>query len=359
MAVNHGVRRSGLLLPQPLLLPLGVSSWYFPTVTSTPTVALTGSAQESSPSVSSYCSSPSRTPRTLRTDGKRAVRCQSAHSLILDIIALLVISILMIASFFLWEHHVEKRTTRPPLMRLALWTRAKGKLAATYFIGGISWMGFSTMFYSATLFYQQVQMTGTIGAMLRFMPTTISGLLCNILVAKIVHIVPNQILICVGIAATGLSNIFFAIAPRDAYYWRLPFNAMWLTVLGADFLMAVGSIFVSTLALPEEQSVAGALFQTLVQLGGALGLAFVSVVQTSLQHKALANGADPVDALLKGLHGAFWFAAGASFTAFAIAAVVLRDMGKPGTPNRKAASTRTTDSEATAAETEKQVEAKV
>lgn len=32
---------------------------------------------------------------------------------------------------------------------------------------------------------------------------------------------------------------------------------MWMSVLGADFLMAVGSVFVSTLALPEEQSVAG------------------------------------------------------------------------------------------------------
>lgn len=60
----------------------------------------------------------------------------------------------MIAGFFCWEHYVETRTTRPPLMRLGLWTRARGKLAATYLIGGISWMGFTTMFYNATLFYQ-------------------------------------------------------------------------------------------------------------------------------------------------------------------------------------------------------------
>lgn len=71
-----------------------------------------------------------------------------------DIIALLIISVFMIAGFFGWEHYVEARTTRPPLMRLGLWTRARGKLAATYLIGGISWMGFTTMFYNATLFYQ-------------------------------------------------------------------------------------------------------------------------------------------------------------------------------------------------------------
>lgn len=256
---------------------------------------------------------------------------------VVDIIALIIISVLLIAAFFVWEHHVEKRTTRPPLMSLALWTRSKGKLAAVYLIGGISWMGFTTFFYNTTLFYQEVQGTGVIGAMLRFLPTCICGVLCNILVAKIVHLIPGQILIIIGIACTGLANVFFAISPANAYYWRLPFNAMWMAVLGADFLMAVGSIFVSTLALPSEQSVAGALFQTLVQLGGALGLAFVGVVQTSLQRKAEARGVEPVAALLEGLHGSFWFAAGASFASMLIAAIVLKKMGRYGQKKKSVA----------------------
>lgn len=45
-------------------------------------------------------------------------------------------------------------------MRIALWTRAKGRLAATYLVGGITWMGFATIFYSATLFYEQVRQLG-------------------------------------------------------------------------------------------------------------------------------------------------------------------------------------------------------
>lgn len=111
-------------------------------------------------------------------------------------------------------------------------------------------------------------MTGTIGAMLRFIPCCVSGLLCNVLVAKVIHLVPGQLLICIGIAATGLANVFFAISPRDAIYWGLPFNAMWMVVLGADFLMAVGSVFVSTLALPEEQSVAGGEWFGMGESGG-------------------------------------------------------------------------------------------
>jgi hypothetical protein len=59
-----------------------------------------------------------------------------------DIIALLIISVLLVSSFFFWEYHVTYRTTRQPLMRLALWTRAKGRLAAVYFIGFVAFMGF-------------------------------------------------------------------------------------------------------------------------------------------------------------------------------------------------------------------------
>lgn len=110
---------------------------------------------------------------------------------------------------------------------------------------------------------------------------------------------------------------------------------MWMVVTGADFLMAVGSVFVSTLALPEEQSVAGAVFQTLVQLGGALGLAFVGVVQSSVMRREAAKGADYITSLLKGLHGAFWFGAGTSFAALIIAVVVLRGMGTYGGKTKK------------------------
>ncbi len=73
---------------------------------------------------------------------KTGCKCDVIPWLKPDIIALLIISILLIAAFFLWERHVINNTSRPPLMRLQLWTRAKGRLAAMYFIGFVSWMGF-------------------------------------------------------------------------------------------------------------------------------------------------------------------------------------------------------------------------
>jgi hypothetical protein len=136
-------------------------------------------------------------------------------------------------------------------------------------------------------------------------------------------------------------------------YWKMPFNAMWMAVLGADLyvpfhlsfassifsdqinkltpsLMATGSIFVAALALPEEQSVAGAVFQTLVQLGGSFGLAFTTLINVAISRKSLDAGKSAAVARLDGLHAAFWLGAGCSFGALILAMVMLRGMGAIG-----------------------------
>jgi MFS family permease len=124
----------------------------------------------------------------------------------------------------------------------------------------------------------------------------------------------------------------------------MPFNAMWMAVLGADLyvpqlllhqvlinsLMATGSIFVAALALPEEQSVAGAVFQTLVQLGGSFGLAFTTLINVAISQKSLDAGKSTEVARLDGLHAAFWLGAGCSFGALILAMVMLRGMGAIG-----------------------------
>lgn len=104
----------------------------------------------------------------------------------------------------------------------------------------------------------------------------------------------------------------------------------------------------AALALPEEQSVAGgepdpfflqrlweltdivAVNQTMLQLGGAFGLALTSVIAASYNQKSLDAGVPELDARLNGIHAAFWLGAGCSFTALAIAAVMLRGMGTIG-----------------------------
>lgn len=60
-----------------------------------------------------------------------------------------------------------------------------------------------SLFFHATLFYQEVQGYDAIQAMLRFLPTAVSGILCNVLVAYLVAVVPTQWIICTGLLSTG------------------------------------------------------------------------------------------------------------------------------------------------------------
>lgn len=82
--------------------------------------------------------------------------CKSAlllqgHIDVVDIIFLLIVGFGCTASFFFWEHYIQTKTTRPPLMRLQLWTRAKGRLATVYMIGFVSWMGFVVCLHATPL----------------------------------------------------------------------------------------------------------------------------------------------------------------------------------------------------------------
>jgi hypothetical protein len=156
---------------------------------------------------------------------------------------------------------------------------------------------------------------------LRFLPTSVSGLACNILIAFLVPHVTGQILLCVGAVMTAIAPLLYAVIKPGAIFWTNEFWAMILCVAGADFGVAVGLIFVSKLSLSSEHSSAGGLFQTALQVGNAFGTAIATLVYTSIAQKkveqsssvvenVVSHGEYPPDALLPGLKSGFWTSCG-------------------------------------------------
>lgn len=70
----------------------------------------------------------------------------------------------------------------------------------------------------------------------------------------------------IGTLATGFANIFFALVDPSQSYWAYGFPSSILCVIGADFVFAGGTLFIAKVSLPDEQSVSGALFQTMSQV---------------------------------------------------------------------------------------------
>ncbi len=69
-----------------------------------------------------------------------------------DIIALLIVGVIFVAAFLYWQHYLEKQLddpsvpkskwNPPPLMRLSLWTRAKGRVAVMMTVAFLQWCCF-------------------------------------------------------------------------------------------------------------------------------------------------------------------------------------------------------------------------
>lgn len=69
-----------------------------------------------------------------------------------------------------------------------------------------------------------------------------------------------------GTTCTASANIFFAVVKPSESYWAYGLPSAILSVFGADFVFSAGTLFIAKVALPHEQSVAGALFQTMTQV---------------------------------------------------------------------------------------------
>ena len=154
--------------------------------------------------------------------------------------------------------------------------------------------------------------------MVRLLPMSVTGVTCNVIIALVVAHVPLVILVgassssplarcpnapapapaVIGTLLTGVACLLFAVIDPAATYWAFGFPAAVLTVFGADFVFSTGTLFTAKSCRPHEQSLGGAVFQTVTQIGSAFGLAISTVVfnatLSSSETAALGGGGGDV-----------------------------------------------------------------
>ncbi|GAA5856953.1 hypothetical protein JCM9279_005028 [Rhodotorula babjevae] len=258
---------------------------------------------------------------------------------------LLVVSILLFVVFWLWERHLEYGTDRHPLMHTAIWM--KGRFAVVQLIGALGWSSFASYMFFCSLSFQDYMQLKPILATVRFLPSSVTGFILNAVVAILASRVPAQILIAIGALGTGLAPLLFAVQDYADPYWQWQFPAMILSVFGADFIFACGILYVSQVAGPGHQALAGSIFNMSTQIGTGIGLAISTVVQSRVTKKAVEdlgqvydpNGAStPLEAIHKGLNAAFYTCAGFAFLATIISVTCLYGIGKVGHRDEKPSS---------------------
>ncbi|CAL1716634.1 unnamed protein product [Somion occarium] len=267
------------------------------------------------------------------------------------IIALLVVGVVLTTAFFVWQWYLERpsvretysRWTPPPLMKISLWSRGNGRFAAMQCIVFFLMCAFQSWLLWTVLYYETYQNYTPVLSMIRMLPMIPAGILCNIFIGLLVGKIPGVVLIAIGCLCTGIAGLLFALINPAASYWAFGFPAAVLTVVGADFVFAGGSLFVAKLALPHEQSLAGGLFQTMAQLGIAFGLAITTIVFDRVRAQKSLNlgvvidsqGSNaPREAQLQAYRAAQWTILGFGALASILAVLFLRGVGVVGGPHK-------------------------
>ena len=160
---------------------------------------------------------------------------------------------------------------------------------------------------------------------LAFLPATIvMGAMSLRYAARVQQWIGAYRTLLVSLALLTAGLLVFTRVPVGGSYLVDVAPAMVLTGLGAGLGFPALTGMAMSAATPSDSGVASGLFNTTVQVGGAIGLAVLSSLADSRTHHLRSAGTDAVTALVGGYHLAFALAAGAALLAGVTAAVLLR-----------------------------------
>ncbi|WPH01219.1 Hypothetical protein R9X50_00405500 [Acrodontium crateriforme] len=249
------------------------------------------------------------------------------------------LALLTILAFVLWQHHLETRTSRPPLLKISMFRNLR--IAAAMLCMALFFASFNNFLIFATFQYQDYLALSPIHTTLRFLPTGLMGLLTIAITSQLLARVPVNYILAFGtLSVTTACLLFAAPIPPTISYFAAGFPAMCLCVLGADTLFPALVLFNSHHLPRADQALGGAAINAVGQIGRAVGLALATAIQVAVQEsrsgRGVGNGGSQStngggnkgnEAFLQGLRAAEWFNVGLALLAFIVSVVAFRGAG--------------------------------
>jgi predicted MFS family arabinose efflux permease len=253
---------------------------------------------------------------------------------------LIVVSLLFVIAFGFWQHHLETKTQKRPLMKMSIFKNRK--FTAANVLMALFFSSFNNYLIFATYWFQDYQGLSVIQTTIRFLPNGITGILVALVTGQLLSRVPGDYILFFSTMCVSMSSLLFAIPISEhATYWVYGFPAMVLCVCGADTIFPVLTLFVAKTLPPEDASLGGALITAVGQIGRAVGLAIATAVQTAVVAKEKGVRVDQVgseghalkpwdDALKIGIRSTAWFNFGMSLASTLVVVLFIRGIGVIG-----------------------------
>ncbi|CDO69413.1 hypothetical protein BN946_scf184791.g8 [Trametes cinnabarina] len=146
--------------------------------------------------------------------------------------ALLVVSLLILVAFVVWEWYRERRDMSV-IMPVSLWTKPGTKMAPTIAVVFLAWASYNCMSYFANLFFQQVRGDDPAQTSFETIPFAIMAFLANVIAGALLGVLRGDILIGLGLLGTMAAPLILALIDEHASYWKMAFwmfNVSWTDV---------------------------------------------------------------------------------------------------------------------------------
>jgi EmrB/QacA subfamily drug resistance transporter len=181
-------------------------------------------------------------------------------------------------------------------------------------------------FFMGSLYLQRILHYSPLEIGLAFLPLTLVMGVLSLRYSErlIMRFGPRRTLVP-GMSLVLLGLLLFARTPTDGSYLRDVAPIM--PLIGAGFAISGPSLVTLAMsgASQRDAGLASGLINTTTQVGGALGLAVLATLAATHSAHLERSGNSSASALNSGYHLAYLIAAGLTFVALAIAAIVLRE----------------------------------
>lgn len=242
-------------------------------------------------------------------------------------ISLICLSLILVPVFVAWMHRQEK-LQKPALIPSSIWKNMAFSSVCIMILLSTAVMNCMELFCS--LFFQEVQRTTALGASLRLLPNLIFGTVINLTTGFVVHRVPATYAVLLSSGLCSGAPLLMALINPDWPYWYSAFFAQLLAPLSADVLFTVGLIVVSDGFPAKTQALAGAVFNTVSQLGVSIGLTTMSVISVTMTAKSSVPDKASPKAIMEGYRATFWALFSWMVAACLVGGFGLRSLGKVG-----------------------------
>lgn len=206
----------------------------------------------------------------------------------------IVVGLLVMVGFFLWEHRLERSGSRiAPVVDLVLFRSRSFTWGVV--LSAVALLAMIGMLFTMPQYFQGVQGADALHSGLRLLPV-IGGLVVGAVSAdRIAKLIGPKLTVALGFVILGIGT---GLGATTQVYSGTAFVATWMAIGGAGMGVALSTAASTALSeLSEERSgIGSAVMQALQKLGAPFGAAILGSVLSSAYRSDLSLGDLPADA---------------------------------------------------------------